>query len=51
MRSPGYREAVEWLALNDDTEWLDDEYGSISVTTALVRDLWDVPDDSSLLTT
>lgn len=49
MRRPGYREAVYWLAGNDDCDWLSvgkgDKYGPIiSVCAAMVRDLYDVPD-------
>lgn len=36
-----YREAVQWLADNDDTDWLDDPDGCFSVTTALVADIYD----------
>ena len=43
MKRPGYREAVEWLACNDDNEWLKDDEPSISVTAAFVQDLYDVP--------
>lgn len=42
MRRPGYREAVEWLAGNDDCYWLGDEEPCLSVSAALVRDLFDV---------
>jgi hypothetical protein len=43
MRRPGYREAIEWLAGNDDCYWLADvQNGALSVSCALVRDLWDV---------
>jgi hypothetical protein len=35
-----YRDAIDWIALNDDTEWLDDEHGAFSVTLALVADLF-----------
>ncbi len=48
MKNPGYREAINWLAGNDDCHWLGDydAHGSmISVTAAMVRDLWDVSDD------
>ena len=48
MRRPGYREAIEWLAGNDDCYWLGDEEPCMSVAAALVRDLWDV-DDSRLM--
>lgn len=46
MKRPGYREAIEWLACNDDCYWLGGEEGeSISVAAALVRDLFDVADE------
>ncbi len=36
-----YKEAIEWIAANDDTEFLDDgEAGHLSVTASLVVDLW-----------
>lgn len=42
MKRASYREAIEWLAYNDDNEWLDDEEPSPSVSAGLVRDLFDV---------
>lgn len=36
----GYKFALQWLLDNDDCNWLDDEYGSFSVTLALVADLF-----------
>jgi hypothetical protein len=42
MKRPGYREAIEWLASNDDCFWLGDENGALSVSAAMVRDLYDV---------
>lgn len=40
-RVGSYRDAIEWIALNDDTDWLDDEYGySASVTLCLVADVF-----------
>lgn len=45
MRRPGYREAVEWLAGNDDCDWLAaNAPGGISVAAAFARDLFDVED-------
>lgn len=45
MRHPSYCEAIHWIIANDDCDWLDDEYGSISVTAALVADLFGVDDE------
>ena len=45
MKRPGYREAIEWLASNDDCYWLADDEPMISVSAALVRDLFDVDDE------
>lgn len=42
MRRPGYREAIDWLARNDDCYWLGDDEPMISVAAALVQDLFDV---------
>ena len=49
MKRPAYRDAVEWLVLNDDVEWATyDPFGeteglaSVSVTGALVCDLFGV---------
>ena len=36
----GYRAALEWLARNDDTEWLSDDCGAPSVTLCLVADIY-----------
>ena len=48
MKRPSYREAVEWLALNDDTTWVEfspeSGDGSISVSGALACDLFGVED-------
>jgi len=44
IRRPGYGEAVEWLACNDDCYWLGDEHGSLSVAASMVRDLYGVAD-------
>jgi hypothetical protein len=45
MRPARYREAVYWIAHNDDTEWIRDEEGIVSVTAVLVCDLFDVAED------
>ena len=49
MKRPGYREALEWMALNDDVYWLAEDpqtgAGAISVTGAMLRDLWDVSEE------
>lgn len=36
-----YKDAIEWIALEDDTNFLDDADNSpLSVTATMVRDLW-----------
>lgn len=35
-----YRDAINWIAWNDETSWLTDPNGSTSVTAALVADLF-----------
>ena len=35
-----YRDALHWIVENDDTVWLDDPDGCISVSAALVADLF-----------
>jgi hypothetical protein len=52
MKRPGYREAIDWIAYNDDTEWLKpndwNNNGadlSPSVTACLVADLFGVDTD------
>jgi hypothetical protein len=36
-----YRDAIDWIALNDDTDFLDDtEVDALSVTASMVADLW-----------
>lgn len=42
MRRASYREAIKWMAYNDDTEWAEDEVPIPSVTAALIADLFDV---------
>lgn len=44
-KRPGYRESIEWLAHNDDCYWLADDEPCISVSAAMVRDLFDMPQD------
>lgn len=36
----GYRAALDWIILNDDIEWLEDEDGVISVTAVMVADIY-----------
>ena len=46
MKRASYREAIRWLADNDDNEWIeDDEDMSVSVTAALIADIFDVPQE------
>lgn len=42
MKRASYREAIRWLAYNDDTQWLHDADPIESVSTALVADLFGV---------
>ncbi len=42
MKRASYREAVEWIARNDDTEWLNEVPQHASVTACLVADLFGV---------
>jgi hypothetical protein len=37
---PSFRAAIQWMADNDDTEWLEDDEPILSVTAALVADLF-----------
>lgn len=45
VKRPGYREAITWMALNDDTEWVT-EFAEVeepaSVTACMVADLFGV---------
>lgn len=42
MKRPGYREAVDWLAGNDDCYWLGEAELIPSVAACMIRDLFDV---------
>ena len=43
MKKPSYREAICWLARNDENGWLvPDKPGRITVAAVMVRDLWHV---------
>jgi hypothetical protein len=39
-RRASYQSAIDWIASNDDNEWLGDEFGSPSVTLSLVADIF-----------
>ncbi len=41
-RRASYRDAIDWIAQNDDTEWLNDEADNLipSVTACLVADVF-----------
>lgn len=44
-KRPSYREALDWIAANDDTEFMNDgDDAPLSVTASLVQDLWDKDD-------
>jgi hypothetical protein len=39
---PSYRDALEWIALNDDTSFMEDADNVIpSVSVSFVADIWD----------
>lgn len=40
-----YLDAIEWLALNDDNEWLAEPDSALSATASLVADVFGKPDD------
>lgn len=43
MKRPSYRQAILWLAHNDDCEWtIVGDHEPISITAYLVADLFDV---------
>lgn len=47
-RVGSYQAAIEWIAQNDDTAWLDDEEaGSPSVTLVLVADVFGRTDEEA----
>lgn len=48
MKRPGYREAIDWLAGNDDCYWLREPQFGMSVSASLVRDLFDVEEQKFL---
>lgn len=41
MKRASYRDAIQWLAGNDDTSWLDEADG-LSIAAGLVADLFGV---------
>lgn len=41
MKRASYREAILWMAHNDDNEWVEKD-DPVSVTAALIADLFDV---------
>jgi hypothetical protein len=45
VKRPAYRDAIRWMADNDDILWLDDRNGCPSVTACLVADLFGVTDE------
>lgn len=45
MKRASYRDAIRWIAANDDTEWLTDAMSVPSVTASLVADLFEVDTD------
>lgn len=47
VKRASYRDAIDWIARNDDCEWINDEHGSFSVTVALVADIFGVSTDKA----
>lgn len=45
MKRASYRDAIRWIAENDDVEWLEDDDPIPSVAAVLVADLFDVEVD------
>lgn len=45
-KRPSYREALDWIAMNDDTEFMNEEDAPLSVTVTLVADLWGKDDET-----
>lgn len=37
---PTYKEAINWIAENDDTDWLHEPNPILSVTASMVADIW-----------
>lgn len=44
MRRARYKDAVSWIAMNDDPGEMDDEIVAMNISTKLVADLWDISD-------
>ena len=46
-RVGSYRKAIEWIAAEDDTDWLDDQDDDLktSVTASLVMDVFDCTEE------
>lgn len=42
MKRPGYREAIFWIANNDDVAFMDEGNDWLSVTASLIVDLFGV---------
>jgi len=42
MKRASYREAIEWIARNDDCEWLKEGDQFVCVTLCLIADIFDV---------
>jgi hypothetical protein len=43
-----YKDAINWIVDNDDTDFMHDEEPILSVTAVLVMDLWDKSEDQIL---
>ena len=45
MTRPTYRNAIYWLAMNDDCEWTKEKTGANSVASSLVADMFGKTDE------
>lgn len=43
MKRKTYKEAIQWIVDNDDTEWVHDDDPIPCVTASMVADLYNVP--------
>ena len=44
-RAIPYKKAIEWMALNDDTDWLEHDSEPISTVACFVADIYTMPEN------